>query len=48
LLFATEVTEKESDVPFRDRPTIDTVPAVVESEAAPESEPVAAVVLRVN
>jgi hypothetical protein len=48
LLFSIALTVKESDEVFRDKPTTEIVPAVVESEAAPEREPAAAVVLRVN
>jgi len=48
LLFATALTVKESAVLFRAKPTTEIVPAVVESEAAPASEPAAAVVLSVN
>jgi hypothetical protein len=48
LLFSIALTVNESLTPLKDKPTIDTVPEVVESEAAPKSEPEAAVVLRVN
>jgi hypothetical protein len=50
-LFATATTVKDSNLgaaAFNAKALIDRVPAVVESDATPANEPVAAVVLRVS